>query len=206
MEFGKLEYAYSLMAQHAGIDMAPTFLLRENDRAHFMVKRFDRMPDSNKLHMASLCGLLHKDFNIPRLIDYEDFLRATLALTNSHVEQQKAYRRMVFNVVSRNQDDHTKNFAYLMDMNGQWKLSPAFDLTYAHGNNFTARHQMTINGKDDHITRDDMLQLADKLNIENAAQCIDEVRDAVAHWPDYAEQAGLSKSFQEFISDKHREV
>jgi len=206
MEFGKLEYAYSLMAQDAGIDMAPTFLLSENGRHHYMVQRFDRLADNEKLHMASLCGLLHKDFNIPRLIDYEDFLRATLALTNSHAEQTRAYRRMVFNVLSRNQDDHTKNFAFLMDRNGLWRLSPAFDLTYAHGNHFTARHQMTINGKDDHIVKDDLFVLAEKLNIRDAEQCIEEVRTAVEHWPDYASQAGISKALQEFIAEKHRKL
>ena len=205
-EFGKLEYAYSLMAQDAGIDMAPTFLLSENGRHHYMVQRFDRLPDNDKLHMASLCGLLHKDFNIPRLLDYEDFLRATLALTSSHAEQLKAYRRMVFNVVSRNQDDHTKNFAFLMDRNGQWRLSPAFDVTYAHGNHFTARHQMTINGKDDQILRDDLLLLAEKLDVKGAVQCINEVTEAVQSWHDFANQAGLSKSLQEYISEKHRKL
>jgi len=206
MEFGKLEYAYSLMAQQAGIDMAPTFLLQENGRSHFMVQRFDRLPDNGKLHMASLCGLLHKDFNIPRLIDYEDFLRATLALTNSHAEQHKAYRRMVFNVIARNQDDHTKNFAFLMNSNGQWTLSPAFDMTFAHGTHFTAKHQMSINGKDDDISRDDLLLLAEKLNISDAEHCITQVKESVQQWPDFAAQAGLSKSFQQFIGDKHRTI
>ena len=206
LEFGKLEYAYSLMAQQAGIDMSPTFLLQENGRAHFMVQRFDRAPNDQKLHMASLCGLLHKDFNIPRLMDYEDFLRATLALTNSHAEQLKAYRRMVFNVVARNQDDHTKNFAYLMEPSGQWTLTPAFDMTYAHGNHFTARHQMTINGKDDLVTRDDLLALAEKLNIARAEQCIRDVKDAVKRWPEFATTAKLSSSFQKFIGEKHRDI
>ena len=205
-EFGKLEYAYSLMAKAAGIDMAETFLLQENNRSHFMVKRFDRTPEGNKLHMISLCGLLHKDYNAPRLLDYEDFLRATLALTNSRAEQLKAFRRMVFNVISRNQDDHTKNFAYLMNDNGQWVLSPAFDLTYAHGNHFTARHQMTINGKDDRISRDDLLRLADKLNIDDAGQYIEEVKNAVQDWESFASQASLSKTFSDFIREKHRAI
>jgi len=205
-EFGKLEYAYSLMAKAAGIDMANTFLLHENDRAHFMVQRFDRTKQNNKLHMTSLCGLLHKDYNAPRLLDYEDFLRATLALTNSHAEQLKAYRRMVFNVISRNQDDHTKNFAYLMDNTGQWTLSPAFDLTYAHGNHFTARHQMTINGRDDEISRDDLCRLADKLDINDAEECINEVKEAVLNWKNFASEAKLSKSFADFIAEKHRDI
>jgi len=207
-EFGKLEYAYSLMAKAAGIDMANTFLLHENNRAHFMVQRFDRTGAEHnvKLHMTSLCGLLHKDYNAPRLLDYEDFLRATLALTNSRAEQLKAYRRMIFNVLARNQDDHTKNFAYLMDSSGQWTLSPAFDLTYAHGNHFTARHQMTVNGKDDLITRDDLVRLADKLNIEAAEECIREVNDAITDWQTFADQAGLSTNFRDFIAEKHRKV
>ena len=205
-EFGKLEYAYSLMAKTAGIDMAETFLLKENNRYHYMVRRFDRLKDNEKLHMTSLCGLLHKDFNSPRLIDYEDFLRATLALTNSRAEQQKAFRRLVFNVISRNQDDHTKNFAYLMDRNGQWVLSPAYDLTYAHGNHFTARHQLTVNGKDDDITRDDLLKIAEKLDIQDAEDCINEVKDAVMNWKHFANEASLSKAFQDLIAEKHRDI
>jgi len=203
-EFGKLEYAYSLMAKAAGIDMAQTHLLQENGRHHFMVRRFDRLPDGRKLHMASLCGLLHKDFNIPRLMDYEDYLRASLALTQSHQEQQKAYRRMVFNVVTRNQDDHTKNFSYLMDHSGRWQLSPAYDLTFAYGNHFTARHQMTVNAKDDHFTRDDLLALATKLTIKNANTIIDEVVTAATAWPDFANQAFLSKTFAKSIGTTHR--
>ena len=171
-----------------------------------MVRRFDRLEDNEKLHMTSLCGLLHKDFNSPRLIDYEDFLRATLALTNSRAEQLKAYRRMVFNVISRNQDDHTKNFAYLMDKNGQWVLSPAFDLTYAHGNHFTARHQLTVNGKDDDIKRGDLLSIAEKLDLQDADECINEVKDAVANWKDFASEAKLSKAFQDLIAEKHRDI
>lgn len=205
-EFGRLEYAYSLMARAGGIDMAETVLLEENQRAHFMVKRFDRTSDNTKLHMTSLCGLLHKDYNSPRLLDYEDFLRATLALTGSRAEQLKAYRRMVFNVISRNQDDHTKNFAYLMDQNGQWQLSPAFDLTFAHGNHFTARHQMTINGRDDQITQDDLLKLAEKLDINKAEECINEVKNAVKDWQSFASKAGLSRTFTDFIADKHRDL
>jgi len=203
-EFGKLEYAYSLMAKAAGIDMAHTHLLQENGRSHFMVRRFDRQPDGIKRHMASLCGLLHKDFNIPRLIDYEDYLRATLALTQSHQEQEKAYRRMVFNVITRNQDDHTKNFSYLMDHSGRWQLSPAYDLTYAYGSHFTARHQMTINGKDDNFTRNDLLGLATKLAIKNANTIIDEVAAAAITWPDFANQAFLSGTFTQTIGASHR--
>lgn len=205
-EFGKLEYAYSLMAKQAGVDMAETFLLEENNRAHFMVKRFDRTVENKKLHMTSLCGLLHKDYNAPRLLDYEDFLRTTLALTNSRAEQLKAFRRMIFNVIARNQDDHTKNFAYLMEPSGQWNLSPAFDLTYAHGNHFTARHQMTINGKDDQISRDDLLRLADKLDIDNGWECIDEVKSAVKDWQRFAQQAKLSQPFTQLIAEKHRDI
>lgn len=152
-EFGKLEYAYAQMVGDAGIHMSETHLLRENGRYHFMVKRFDRLENGQRLHMASLCGLLQKDYNIPRLLDYEDYLRASQALAAPNADMEQAFRRMVFNVVARNQDDHTKNFSFLMDPQGRWQLSPAYDLTFACGNRFTASHQMTINGKDREITK-----------------------------------------------------
>jgi len=203
-EFGKLEYAYTQMAKDAGIRVGETHLLSENGRHHFMVKRFDRLDNGQRLHMASLCGLLQKDFNIPRLLDYEDYLRVTQALAAPNADMEQAFRRMVFNVIARNQDDHTKNFAFLMNAQGRWQLSPAYDVTFACGNRFTAAHQMTINGKDRDITREDFAALGEKFRIPDYPAIIDEIKEAVSAWPNYAEQAEISTSFTREIADLHK--
>lgn len=203
-EFGKLEYAYTKMAKDAGIRVGETHLLPENGRHHFMVKRFDRLDNGQRLHMASLCGLLQKDFNIPRLLDYEDYLRVTQALAAPNADMQQAFRRMVFNVIARNQDDHTKNFAFLMNAQGRWQLSPAYDLTFACGNRFTASHQMTINGKDRDITREDLAALGEKFRIPDYHAIIDQIKEVVSAWPDYADQAEISTSFAREIADLHK--
>lgn len=203
-EFGKLEYAYAQMAKDAGIQMAETHLLSENGRHHFMVKRFDRMENGQRLHMASLCGLLQKDFNIPRLLDYEDYLRVSQALAVPNAGMEQAFRRMVFNVIARNQDDHTKNFSFLMNPQGRWQLSPAYDLTFACGNRFTATHQMTINGKDKEISREDFGVLAEKFNIPGYHGIVDEISAVVGAWSHYAEDAGVSAAFTREIASLHK--
>ena len=203
-EFGKLEYAYALMAKDAGIRMGETHMLSENGRHHFMVKRFDRLENGQRLHMASLCGLLQKDFNIPRLLDYEDYLRATQALAAPNADMEQAFRRMVFNVIARNQDDHTKNFSFLMDTQGRWQLSPAYDLTFACGNRFTAAHQMTINGKDRDISREDFAVLGEKFSIPDYQAIIDHVSSTVGAWSEYAGQAEISAAFTREIGSLHK--
>ena len=203
-EFGKLEYAYALMAKDAGIQMGETHMLSENGRHHFMVKRFDRLENGQRLHMASLCGLLQKDFNIPRLLDYEDYLRSTQALAAPNADMEQAFRRMVFNVIARNQDDHTKNFSFLMDTQGRWQLSPAYDLTFACGNRFTAAHQMTINGKDRDVSREDFAALGEKFSIPDYQAIIDHVSTTVGAWSEYAGQAEISAVFTREIGGLHK--
>ncbi|MDT8385032.1 MAG: type II toxin-antitoxin system HipA family toxin [Gammaproteobacteria bacterium] len=202
--FGKLEYAYAQMARDAGIRMAETHLLAENGRHHFMVRRFDRTDTGQRLHMASLCGLLQKDFNIPRLLDYEDYLRVTQALAAPSADREQAFRRMVFNVIARNQDDHTKNFSFLMDTRGRWQLSPAYDLTFACGQRFTASHQMTVNGKDRDIRREDLAALGEKFAIPDYPGVIDQVIEVVRAWPDYAAQASMPTAFSREIGELHQ--
>jgi serine/threonine-protein kinase HipA len=203
-EFGKLEYAYTQMAKDAGLSVGETHLLSENGRHHFMVKRFDRLDNGQRLHMASLCGLLQKDYNIPRLLDYEDYFRATQALSAPKSDMEQAFRRMVFNVIARNQDDHTKNFAFLMDREGRWQLSPAFDLTFACGKRFTALHQMTINGKERDITRDDFAALGEKFNIPDYHAIVDQIQEVIRAWPDYAQQVKISSGLTREIADLHK--
>lgn len=202
-EFGRIEHAYALMAADAGIAVPTTCLIEENGRAHFLTRRFDNN-DGTRLHMHSFGGLIHADYNKPQLVDYTDFLAATMLLTKAHSEVEQAFRRMVFNVLARNQDDHVKNFAFLMDRDGQWKLSPAFDLTYANGGGWTSRHQMTIAGEASSPTDRHMLQVADDHGIKHARDIIEQVREVVARWPEFAEQAGLSAEWTERISEDLR--
>ena len=198
--YGAIEYAYYLMAEAAGVTMSECRLLEENQRRHFMTRRFDRLAGGAKLHMASLCGLAHFDFNNPGAYSYEQALLAMrqLGLPMAAIEQQ--FRRTVFNVVARNQDDHVKNIAFLMDRTGNWSLSPAFDMTYSYNPSgaWTALHQMSINGKRDGFTLTDLRACAASALIKRARAdaIVKEVRAAVAQWPRYADQAQVAENWQ----------
>jgi serine/threonine-protein kinase HipA len=191
-----IEYAYSLMARAAGIQMTECRLLEEGERRHFMTRRFDRTVSGGKIHMQSLAALAHLDFNAAGAHSYEqsfDLIRR-LKLPMNAIEQQ--FRRMAFNVVARNQDDHVKNIAFLMDQQGMWSLAPAFDLTYAYNpdGRWTKLHQMTINGKQDGFALEDFRACAAAAGLKRgrAETILDEVRTAVARWPEYAQQAEVS--------------
>ncbi|NOY16653.1 MAG: type II toxin-antitoxin system HipA family toxin, partial [Gammaproteobacteria bacterium] len=192
--FGRIEYAYYLMAKAAGINMMESRLLEENGRAHFMTRRFDRVA-GEKLHMQSLCALAHFDFNMDMAgsYGYEQALMVMRRIKLSKKEQLQLYRRMVFNVVARNQDDHTKNIAFLMNPDGEWMLSPAFDMTYSHNpaGKWTDRHQMTVNGKRDQFTKEDLLAVAASSDLKGAEKVIQDVLQAVKQWPEFARQAGV---------------
>jgi serine/threonine-protein kinase HipA len=198
-----IEYAYSLMARDAGIEISECRLLEEGRRRHFMTRRFDRTSDGGKIHMQSLAALAHLDFNAAGANSYEqafDSMRR-LNLHMSSFEQQ--FRRMIFNVVARNQDDHVKNIAFLMDQRGEWSLAPAFDLTYAYNpdGRWTKLHQMTINGKQDGFTLEDFRACAATVGLKRgrAEAILDEVRAAAARWPEYAEQAAVRPSQRDSI-------
>lgn len=173
--YGCIEYAYYKMARQCGIDMMDSFLLADGRRKHFMTKRFDRIGGSHKLHMVSLCGMNHMDFNRAGAYSYEELFSVMRRLGLPRRDAEQAFRRMVFNVVGRNHDDHTKNFAFLMDTDGIWRLSPAFDMTYAYNRNggYTSHHQMTINGKDDYFDRHDLMMIAGDIHLRNAEDIID---------------------------------
>ena len=193
--YGAIEYAYYRMATDAGITMSPCRLFEENGRRHFMTKRFDRLDGGDKLHMQSLCGMAHYDFNQAGAYGYEQALQVIrrLGLPMAAVEEQ--FRRMVFNIVARNQDDHVKNIAFLMDRSGNWSLAPAFDMTYSYqpGGKWTSRHQMTMNGKRDGFTLADFKACARNASMKRgrAETIIGEVRDVVARWRNYADEAGV---------------
>lgn len=206
--YGAIEYAYALMARAAGIGISECRLLEEGGRRHFMTRRFDRLPDGGKLHMQSLGALAHYDYNQAGAYSYEQALLVIrqLGLPMAAVEEQ--FRRMLFNVVARNQDDHVKNIALLMDRRGAWSLSPAFDVTYSYNPDgaWTARHQMTLNGKREDFVLDDFRACAKTAMLKRGRDkvLLDEVRDAVRRWPEFAEQAGLSDAQCEQIGRAHR--
>jgi serine/threonine-protein kinase HipA len=206
--FGAIEYAYSLMAKAAGICMTECRLFEENGRRHFMTKRFDRLDDGEKLHMQSLAALAHFDFNNPVAHSYEQALTVIrrLGLTMDEVEEQ--FRRMVFNVIARNQDDHVKNIAFLMDKSGKWSLSPAFDIMYAYNPSgaWTASHQMSLAGKRDGFTLADLKAVAETASMKRgrAEAIAREVAKAVARWREFAATAGVAPRQIDMIADVHR--
>lgn len=191
---GRLEYAYHLMAVAAGVAMTECRLLEEGGRAHFMTRRFDRTGDGGRLHLQSLCGLAHLDFNDPVAHSYEQAFAVLRELRTPYPDRVELFRRMVFNAAARNQDDHTKNLAFLMDRRGVWRLAPAFDVIHAHNpdGRWTGRHQMSMAGKRDGMTRDDLLAVARTVGVKKAAAIIDQVRGALAAWPRWAREAGVA--------------
>lgn len=202
--YGRIEYAYYLMARDAGIDMTECKLWEEGGRAHFMTRRFDRKRNE-KIHMQSLCGIAHYDFNMPGAYSYEQALLVAQQIGLSKLELTQLFRRMVFNIIARNQDDHTKNIAFLMEQTGQWKLSPAFDVTYSHNpaGVWTNSHQMSVNGKRDDFTASDIAAAGDAFSI-NSKPIINDVMDAAKNWPQYAKRAGVSGTRIKEIAQYHR--
>ena len=206
--YGAIELAYTRMAKRAGIEMTESRLLDEGGRRHFMTRRFDRTADGDKLHMQSLAALAHLDYNRPGANSYEQAFQVIrrLGLPRAAVEQQ--FRRMVFNVVARNQDDHVKNIAFLMDRAGEWSLSPAFDLVFAYNpsGRWTSRHQMSINGKVDGIGLADLRAVADLASMKRgrAEAILAEVVDVVRAWSEPAAEAGVAAERVTEIAAAHR--
>ena len=199
----RMEFAYNEMARAAGVQIAESELLPHGEFAHFATRRFDR-DQGRKIHLHSLCGVQHADFNQPRSWSYEMYLRTCLRLGLSMSELAEAYRRMVFNVVARNQDDHTKNLAFLLDEDAEgWRLAPAFDVTYAHGTNLTAAHQMSVRGMYEEIGRRELDGVADLFGIKRHREIISQVTQAVARWPEFADRAGLASTIAERIGADH---
>ena len=204
--FGRVEYAYHKMAVAAGLTMSSCRLLEENGRAHFMTRRFDRDAEGGKIHMQSLCALAHYDFNAAGEYGYEQALSVAQRLNLGYPAMEEIYRRMLFNVLARNQDDHTRNIAFLMDRQGTWTLAPAFDVVWAYNSQgaWTNRHQMSVNGKRDEFKREDLLTVAEQFGIKRAAGVLREVADAVARWSKFASESGVNKALLGKIAKTHR--
>lgn len=198
--YGRLEYSFYKLIKKCGIEMSECSLIEENGRAHFLTKRFDR-ENGKKIHMQTLCGLAHYDYRLHRAYSYEQAFNVMRTLKLPYSDAEEMFRRMVLNVVIRNQDDHTKNISFLMGEDGIWKLSPAYDMGYSYNPNggWTATHQMSINGKFDEITRKDLLECGAKNNIKNASQIIDEICDTASLWPTIAKECDVPVNMIEKI-------
>lgn len=191
--YGRIEYAYYLMAKQAGIDIMESALFEENGRAHFMTRRFDRTDDGTKHHLQSLCAMDHLDFKKKSANSYEQLFMVIRQLRLGHEAEVEAFRRMALNVMGRNCDDHPKNFSFLLPKGGSWRLSPAYDITFAHNPEgaWTNQHLMSVNGKFGAISREDCVALADRFGIGEAPSILRKVREAVEAWPTFATTAGV---------------
>jgi serine/threonine-protein kinase HipA len=204
-DYGRIEYAYYLMARQAGIEMAASRLLEENGRAHFMTRRFDRQIVNGrtiKHHVQTLCGMDHLDFRQRGAHTYAQLFLAITRLKLGDDALDQAFRRMCFNIMVRNCDDHTKNFAFLLKQGGTWELSPAYDITHAHNpkGEWTYQHLMSVNGKFNDITRDDLLEEGDRFMVRKPKALVSDVRDAIENWQAHAEQAGLRDATRDRVA------
>lgn len=201
--YGRVEMAYYLMALDCGIEMMESRLLEEHDRAHFMTRRFDRPSESEKLHVQSFCAMQHFDFNDINYYSYEILFQTMRQLGLPYPQAEQMYRRMVFNVLARNCDDHTKNFSFVMDKSGQWSIAPAFDVCHAYrpGSTWVSQQSLSVNGKRTHITKNDFIELAKNMNIKRPHSIIDEISAVVLQWPRYAKEQNVSESLAGSINE-----
>ena len=210
--FGLVEYAYHKMAVAAGITMMPCRIHEEGGRSHFMTKRFDRFNNDqgkmDKLHLQSLAALQHYDFNDANGYSYEQALMTIRDLGLGHDVLEEQFRRTVFNIVARNQDDHVKNIAFLMDRNGDWSLSPAYDVTYSYNasGNWTSRHQMSVNGKRDNFELDDLIAFGKTAGLKpaKARKLIESISSTVSQWIEFADECGVEENMAKQIAITHR--
>lgn len=191
--YGRVEMAYYLMAKACGINMMPCELLEENGRAHFMTKRFDRSEGNIKHHIQTFCAIKHFDYNEVHSFSYEQLFQTMRELRLSYQEAEEMFRRMVFNVLSRNCDDHTKNCSFRLKQNGTWELAPAYDICHAYKPDsiWVSQHALSINGKRKNITLDDFLTIGKSMNIKNAKDIIMQVGETVSEWDKFAKQVGV---------------
>lgn len=194
--YGLIEYAYYQLATRAGITMAESRILEEGGRSHFLTRRFDRVGPNEKLHTQTLCGLAHYDYRMLRAYSYEQLFEVMRRLKLPYNQQEEMYRRMVFNVVARNQDDHTKNTSFIMDRRGEWSLSPAYDVSWAHNpsGEWTSKHQLSIGNKWDDFTYADLVDFANRCDINRPADIIKQVKEAVSMWGTIARELSIPEN------------
>lgn len=203
--YGRIEYAYHLMARAAGMTVPPAHLLEESGRAHFMSKRFDRTHNT-KHHVLTLCAMAHLDYRQKATHDVSQWFLAMKQLDLGYDALEEAFRRVAFNVMAANCDDHTKNTSFVLHLGGTWELAPAYDVTHAHNPNgeWTNQHLLGVNGKFTDITADDLLRAADRFAIGSAPKVLQRVADAVTAWPDFARAAKVDPQATARIGRDHR--
>lgn len=199
--YGRVEMAYYNMAKDCGIEMMESRLLEETDRAHFMTRRFDREGSEQKHHIQTFCALQHYDFNDINSFSYEQLFQTMRLLRLPYPQAEQMFRRMVFNVLAKNCDDHTKNFAFRLKKNNAWELAPAYDMCYAFSPTsiWVSQHSLSINGKRKNITRNDLLEIAGSMNIKKADTIIDHINDKVSCWNDYAQEQKVNPQLRDLI-------
>ena len=202
-DYGRVEMAYHLMAVDCAIEMTECRLLEEHGRAHFMTRRFDRIPDEGKIHVQTFCALQHFDFNNVGSYSYEQLFQTMRSLRLDYPQAEQMYRRMVFNVLARNCDDHTKNFAFTMDKQGQWALAPAYDVCHAYrpDSPWVSQQSLSVNGKRQGINRKDLLDVAKQMTIKKPDEIIRQIESIIKLWPDYANQCDVATILQEAIAE-----
>jgi len=200
-DFTKLEYIYMNMAKESGIDVPNIELLEHNGLFHYLIKRFDRV-NGKKVHLHSVSGLAHTNFNIPAHYSYDELFRLTRFITGEQRAVEEQYRRMVFNIIARNQDDHAKNFSFMMNESGAWNITPAYDITYANGQGYTKNHQLSLLGKVNNFTKKDLLQIADKhsINEQKAKEQIEKTIDIVSTFRNRAEELKVDDVLMQEVS------
>lgn len=204
-DYGRIEYAYFLMAREAGIEISECRLLHENGRSHFMTRRFDRGADDARHHMQTLCAMSHLDYKLKGTNAYAQLFLTVRDLGLGYEALQETFRRMAFNVVARNCDDHTKNFSFLLRRGEGWRLAPAYDITFAHNPNgaWTHQHLMSVNGKFKDFSSDDLYAEAERFGVGSAPAVLRQVQAAVDAWPSFAREAGVSPGMIESIASQH---
>lgn len=201
--YGRVEMAYHLMAVDCGIEMTECRLIEENGRAHFMTRRFDRPVANKKLHVQTFCAMMHYDFNDIYSYSYEQLFQTMRLLRLTYPEAEQMFRRMVFNVMAQNCDDHTKNFAFMMNPSGEWKLAPAYDVCHAYrpGSTWVSQHALSVNGKRRGIARDDLLEVGRQMNVKKAPAIVQQIAQTVVKWHEYAEQVNVEARLSDAIGE-----
>ncbi|WP_158995149.1 type II toxin-antitoxin system HipA family toxin [Mucilaginibacter sp. L196] len=202
-DYGRVEMAYHLMAVDCGIEMTECRLLEEHGRAHFMTRRFDRVPEKGKIHVQTFCAIQHFDFNNVGSYSYEQLFQTMRSLRLDYPQAEQMYRRMVFNVLARNCDDHTKNFAFTMDKKGQWALAPAYDVCHAYrpDSPWVSQQSLSVNGKRRGIDRKDLLEVAKQMSIKKPDEIIRQIESTLQLWPEFANQCDVAPVLQKAIAE-----
>lgn len=200
--YGRVEMAYYNMAIACGIDMMPSKLLEENGRAHFMTKRFDREGGDTKHHIQTFCALKHFDFNLLTSFSYEQLFQTMRELKLSYRDNEQMFRRMAFNVIAKNCDDHTKNFAFRLKKEGKWELAPAYDVCHAYrpGSEWVSQHALSINNKRKEITKEDLIVIGKSIKNKKAVSMLEEINEAISHWKKFADEVNVLPELRDAIS------